>query len=150
MSGLFKYRVYYTSDVAFLKYLQSADVAGISLCRSCLCRRPPQTCSSWWRRIMGERRNTDNQSLELTQYQVARTEAEASSHPSRSMCGRCFGVPLRCFLWKWLKSSFSGCTSQPAPLQLRGGKAIMQMEYYQWSFRQSVWSTLIWILLIVS
>lgn len=33
------------------------------------------------------------------------------------MCGRCFGVPLKCFLWKWLKSSFSGCTSQPAPLQ---------------------------------
>lgn len=47
------------------------------------------------------------------------TEAGAKSHPSLSMCGRCFGVPLRCFLWKWLKSSFSGCTSQPAPLQPR-------------------------------
>lgn len=35
--------------------------------------------------------------------------------PSRSMCGRCFGVPRYCFLWNWLKSSFSGCTSQPAP-----------------------------------
>lgn len=33
------------------------------------------------------------------------------------MWGRCFGVPLMCFLWKWLKLSFSGCTSQPAPLQ---------------------------------
>lgn len=39
------------------------------------------------------------------------------SYPSLSMCGRCFGVPRMCFLWKWLKSSFSGCTSQPAPLK---------------------------------
>lgn len=33
------------------------------------------------------------------------------------MCGRCFGVTRVCFLWRWLKSSFSGCTSQPVPLQ---------------------------------
>lgn len=50
------------------------------------------------------------------------TMIEAWSYPSLSMCGRCFGVPLRCFLWKWLKSSFSGCTSQPAPLQPGGKK----------------------------
>lgn len=44
------------------------------------------------------------------------------SYPSLSMCGRCFGVPRMCFLWKWLKSSFSGCTSQPAPLKPKGQK----------------------------
>lgn len=41
----------------------------------------------------------------------------SGAYPSLSMWGRCFGVPLMCFLWKWLKLSFSGCTSQPAPLQ---------------------------------
>lgn len=55
------------------------------------------------------------------------TVTEAWSYPSLSMCGRCFGVPLRCFLWKWLKSSFSGCTSQPAPLQ-PGGKKRKQIK----------------------
>lgn len=37
--------------------------------------------------------------------------------PSLSICGRCFGVPRKGFLWNWLKSSFSGWRSHVAPLQ---------------------------------
>jgi len=38
-------------------------------------------------------------------------------HPSRSICGRgCLGVCLS-FRWNWVKSSFSGCRSQVAPLK---------------------------------
>lgn len=39
-----------------LVYLQSADVAETFLCRSCLCHRPPQTCSSWRGGMIKERR----------------------------------------------------------------------------------------------
>lgn len=46
----------------------------------------------------------------------------AAPYPSRSMCGRgCLGV-CRSFLWNWVKSSFSGCRSQVAPLEGEGGQ----------------------------
>lgn len=64
---------------------------------------------------------TEQDSISRTKILLMKTQdPKPRSYPSLSMWGRCFGVPLRCFLWKWLKSSFSGCTSHPAPLQPRG------------------------------
>lgn len=47
-------------------------------------------------------------------------------YPSLSMCGRgCLGV-WRTFRWNWVKSSFSGCRSQVAPLEGEGGRQIKE------------------------